>query len=83
MSKKEIKKGNLRKSCAISIINQYCFHGGGGGDAMMMVVVCNDWHLDDRCLLVLLPVPCQPHSGVLAEVLVDGENENYEDEMTR
>ena len=70
------------------IINRYYFYfggsgggGSGGGHVMMVVVVCNDWRLDDRCLLVLLPVPHQQHGVVLAEVLMDGGN--YKDEMTR
>ena len=37
---KSIKKGNLCKSFAMLIINQYYFDGGGHGDVMTMVVVC-------------------------------------------
>jgi hypothetical protein len=32
---------------------------------------------------VLLPAPCQQHGGMLTEVLVHWENENYEDKMTK
>ena len=75
---KKIKKQNLRKNFATSVINHYYFDSGGGcGDVMMVVV------LDHDCLLALLPVPRQQHGGVLMEVLADREKENYEEEMTR
>ena len=45
------------------------------------VVLCGTGGRDYGCLLVLLPVPRQQHGGVWMEVLVNLENENYEDEM--
>jgi hypothetical protein len=45
----------------------------GGGWVTVVVMVCDHRCLDARRLLVLLPVPCQQHSGVLTDILVDGE----------
>lgn len=44
----------------------------------MVVVV-----LDHTCFLALLPVPHQQHGTALMEVLKDGGNESYQDEMAR
>jgi hypothetical protein len=57
------------------MINHYYFDSGGGGGVMMVVV----W--DHSGLLVFFPGPHQYHGDVFIEVMVDRENENYEDEM--
>ena len=60
-----------------SVHHQSC----GAFGVTAMIKVCDNWFLDDGCLLALLPVSCQQHGGMWTEVLGNGENENYEDEM--
>lgn len=60
---------------ALHYLCYYSDGGDSGGDVMTVVV------LDDSGLLECFPVSHQRHGGMLKEVLVNWENENYEDKI--